>query len=529
MSKAADMAKVSAKGGFHVLWGLVASTIISSIGTIFIARLLSPDLYGLYAGVVLIGPTLIATFRDFGINFAMTRCAAQYRAEGREDEVRNIFVSGIIFELILGFALSMISFALSGFLATDIFNRPAIAPLIQIASFAILAGGLVNAATAAFTGIEQMELNSVMMISQAIIKTLLTIGLVVIGLGTLGATIGYTIGYLVSGIVGVLLVWTIYRKLPKQFNGKLEIKAYISSMLQFGVPLSIATITGGFLAQFYAFLLPIFYQKDNILIGNYNVAATFVVLITFFAVPVTTMMFPAFSKLDAKKDKETLKNVYQFSVKYASLLVVPVAALIMCLAEPAITTLFGHSYSEAPLFLALLAITYLYPVFGNLSNGTLINGQGQTKFSLYLSILTAAIGFPLGYLLIMSYGVLGLIAVSLTAGLPSAFIAIAWIKKQYDVTVDWGSSARILISSAITATITYLIVAELNFASWIRLVIGVAIFLLILVPMVVLTRAITRTDLENIRVMVSSIGPITGIVNTILMLIEKIMNTMRVK
>ena len=47
MSKAADMARVSAKGGFHVLWGLVASTIISSVGTIFIARLLGSDLYGL--------------------------------------------------------------------------------------------------------------------------------------------------------------------------------------------------------------------------------------------------------------------------------------------------------------------------------------------------------------------------------------------------------------------------------------------------------------------------------------------------
>jgi O-antigen/teichoic acid export membrane protein len=64
MSKAADMAKVSAKGGFHLLWGLVVSTLISSVGTIFIARLLGSDLYGLYA-VVLTAPTLIATFRDW--------------------------------------------------------------------------------------------------------------------------------------------------------------------------------------------------------------------------------------------------------------------------------------------------------------------------------------------------------------------------------------------------------------------------------------------------------------------------------
>jgi len=35
-TKAAEMARVSAKGGIHLLWGLVTSTVISAIGTIFI-------------------------------------------------------------------------------------------------------------------------------------------------------------------------------------------------------------------------------------------------------------------------------------------------------------------------------------------------------------------------------------------------------------------------------------------------------------------------------------------------------------
>jgi predicted phosphoribosyltransferase len=38
----AEMAKVSARGGFSLFWGLVASTVISAVGVIVIARLLSP-------------------------------------------------------------------------------------------------------------------------------------------------------------------------------------------------------------------------------------------------------------------------------------------------------------------------------------------------------------------------------------------------------------------------------------------------------------------------------------------------------
>lgn len=528
MSKAADMARVSAKGGFHLLWGLVVSTIISSVGTIFIARLLGSDLYGLYT-VVLTAPILIATFRDWGVNSAMIRCAAQYRAEGREDEVRSVFVSGLIFEIALGSALSAVSFILSGFLATNVFNRPEIAPLIQIASITILAGALINAATAAFTGVERMELNSVMLICQSTIKTLIIIALVVLGLGTTGATIGFAAGTLTAGFIGILLMYTIYKTLPKPATHKLEIKAYIAAMLEYGLPLSLAGITGGFLTQFYGFLLPIYYATDNIMIGNYGVAANFVVLIGFFATPITIMLFPAFSKLDPQKDKETLKKVFQFSVKYAALLVVPVAALIMCLSGPAVSTLFGNTYASAPLFLALLTITYTYTAFGNLSTGNLINSQGQTQYNLKLTALTAAIGFPVGYLLIMHFGVVGLIVSSLTVGIPSLIIGLGFIKKHYDVTVDWRSSAKILFSSATAAALTYAVVAQLGFASWIRLLVGVPIFVLILIPAMLFTRAITRSDISNLRFMIGGLGVLSGIINKVLNLIEKIMIFLRLE
>ena len=106
------------------------------------------------------------------------------------------------------------------------------------------------------------------------------------------------------------------------------------------------------------------------------------------------MLFPAFSKLDYRKDNETLKNVFQYSVKYAALIVVPVTALVIALAQPGIGTIYQNKYADAPLFLALLSVTYFYTAFGNLSIGNLINGQGYTTYNMKLSILTVVIGFP---------------------------------------------------------------------------------------------------------------------------------------
>ena len=445
----------------------------------------------------------------------MVRYIAQFRSEGRTSEVRSIIISGIVFEVVLGVALSLMSFVFSGYLASNVFHRPDIASLIQIASISILAGGLITVATAVFTGIEKMELNSFMLIAQSIIKTATMITLVVLGLGTSGAVLGYTIATMIAGLIGVVLVWTQYGNLPK-LRFRLEIKAYIQTMLTYGTPLSFSLIISGFQTQYYAFLLPIFYVTDNSAIGNYGIASTFVVLISFFATPITTMLFPAFSKLNPEKDKETLRIVFQYSVKYASLFVVPVAALVICLAEPAVSILFGETYSTAPLFLALLALTYSFTAFGSLSTGNFISGQGKTTVMLYLTLVGAAIGIPLGYILIMNLGVIGLIATTLITKIPNTILSLWWIRKHYGLTVNWRSSTKILLSSAIAASLTYILLSEVDFPTLIQLIIGSVFFAFVFVTATLLTKTIDKSDIKNLRGMISGLGIITKVFNYIL-------------
>ena len=199
----------------------------------------------------------------------------------------------------------------------------------------------------------------------------------------------------------------------------------------------------------------------------------------------------------------------------------------MCLAEPAVSTLFGKTYSTAPLFLALLAINYVFTAFGSLSTGNFISSQGKTTFILYLTLIAAAIGFPMGYILIMQFGVLGLIVTSLVTGIPTTIIMLYWIRKHYELTVDWRSSAKILLSSAIAAALTYILILELGFSSLIRLIIGVVFFAFVFVAAALLTQTINKSDIENLRGMVSGLGTIGKIINRLLNIIEKLMETLK--
>lgn len=178
---------------------LVTSTIISAVGAIILAWVLGENNYGVYA-VVLTAPNLIGLFRDLSINLAVPRYTALLTSENKKSYIRNILLPGLILKTAYRFNTFAYLFLLSEYLATDVFQRPFIVPLIQIVSIMILAQGLVNTVTAVVIGVEKMRLNSIMIVSQSVIKTVLSPLLVVLGLSTYDPILGFTTGILARRI-----------------------------------------------------------------------------------------------------------------------------------------------------------------------------------------------------------------------------------------------------------------------------------------------------------------------------------------
>ncbi len=514
------MGKISARGGIHLFLGVSISSAISAIGTILVVRLLTPSEYGLYA-IALMPPAFIALFRDWGVNFAITKHLAQYKSQHKIDDMKRILTSGLLFESVLGAILSIACFFLASFLAVNVFNRPELQSLIGIASISILAGALFTAAQSTFTGFERMELNSLTMICQSGFKTLLAPLLIILGYGTLGAVLGYTTAFLIAGIIGIVIIFVVFHEnFRREGDETIKLTATFKTMLRYGVPLSISAILSGLLAQFYNFMIAIYCV--DFMIGNYQAAVNFVVPITFLATPIATVLFPAFSKLDPQKEMKTLRTIFQYSVKYASLLTIPAAVAIMVLSKPLVFTLFGGEYTYAPAFLTLYAISYLYTAFGNLSLGNFLNGQGKTTVTMKLTIITLATGVPLGLMLIPRFGITGLIATMLVSGLPTLVTGLWWIRKHFGATVEWASSLKILAASATAALITQLILSQLHTPQWVSLIVGGIIFLIAYVVTTPLIKAVNPDDIENLRQMLSELGPLSRLFTLPLDLIEKI-------
>jgi len=519
MEKALKMGQVSATGSLKIFIGKSVSTIILAVGTIVLARLILPADYGLYS-IALTPVLMISLFQDLGMGSAMTKYIAHLRARSEDDDLYYIIWAGLTFEISTGIVLSFTSLFLAGFVASTILHRPISTPLISIASITVFSTSLLTASQSCFTGFDRMELSSLTMICQSVVQTTISPMLVLIGYGALGAVLGYTTAFLAAGVVGIIALYFIFlRKLKRTNKSRSQMLQILRPMLHYGFPLSISAILGGFMTQFYGFVIAFF--CNDVMIGNYRVALNFATLLTFFTIPIATVLFPTFAKLDPQNEPQLLKTIFLSSVKYTTLFLVPATMAVMVLSGPMINTLFGEKWNYAPLFLTIHSTNYLLTLFGNLSLWSLLAGLGETRMSMKLSFLTLIFGIPLALLLIPTFGIVGAMFGNLLAGLPSMVWGLHWILKRYNVRADFKSSIKIATGSAVAALIAFASLSFVSTTEWMKLTIAGTIFLAIFLFTVPLIGAITQNDINALRSMFSGLGFVSKLINVPISLIEK--------
>lgn len=520
MDKAMEMGKTSAVGSLQLFLGTSLSTIIRAVGAIILGIVILEGDYGLYV-VALIPAATLSLFQDWGIGTALTRYCAKYRATNEKIEQRKVIIAGLLFLVATGLILTVVSLLLANFFAT-IYNKPASGFLITLASVTILSGTISSGVASVFTGFEQMKLNSYLAVIAAIVYSLLAPLLVYFGYGAIGAVTGFTMSSVVQGVISIVfLYFFILRKLPRSKTNKSEMVRTLKPLLSYGVPLAIGNILSGLTTPIFSFLMALY--VSDAMIGNYKIATNFTILLSFLITPISTVLFPAFSKLDPRKENKLLKTVFVSSVKYTVLLVVPATLAMIVLAKPLIGTIYGSKWSYAPPFLALSVIYNLLSLFGWRSMGSLLPAMGETKLLLKLSVLSLIISIPIAFLLVPSLGIIGIIIGLPGAALPSTFIGLYLIWKHYGVKADFGASAKILLASALATVTVYLFLVFFNAAYWVLLVAGSILFLAVYLITAPLVGAINQTDINSLRTMFSNLGIISRLLEIPLKIIEKLL------
>jgi O-antigen/teichoic acid export membrane protein len=545
--KALQMGKSSTAGSFFLLIGVVGSSVILALSTLLLQGpgMLSAAEVGLY-GTVLVPSTIIAFFRDLGVNSAITQKIASLRALNRHDEISDVMLSGVLFQLLSGALFSVICFAISQPLA-NILEIPEASSLIALMSLSIFANALISSATAIFVGFERMKLNSFAQILCAILKTLIGPVLVFLGFSVFGAVLAAVIAVVIGGIISIALVYfALFRPLRKSKDRKYTIIPTFISLLKYGLPMTLSPIVVGVLPQIFVFFMV---QNASLsMMGNYYNSVYFSILVTFISFPISNVLFPAFSKLNPEKEPELVKTVFSSSVKYTAILLIPITMLIISLSTPLVHTLFPpddigrlqalfitkapSKFPYSPLFLAISSITNLFVLFGHVSLGAFQTGIGKTQQIMKQSLLSLIISLPFAYTIINYFGnlgsdmemfvIIGGILSVMISTIPGLIWGLIWSWKNYHVKADFKNSAKIFTASLIASITAYTFSTFINTSYPIILLTGTLLFLFTYIITAPLIGAVNHADIDNLKQMSSGLGIISKIIKIPLQLMQKL-------
>jgi len=192
--------------------------------------------------------------------------------------------------------------------------------------------------------------------------------LIIFGFGVMGALLSHILGYVASSLLGLFLLFSgHYRKLklmlkPNRGEENSNLARHLRTLIGYGLPLYISSLLAMLLNQYQLILLASY--ASNIEIGSFKAAANISSILTILIIPITTALLPAFSKIKSTNVKEDLEKFLNLSVKYSSLIMLPVTILVMILSKDLVNIIYGQDYSLSATYLTLYISIYLLMAIG---------------------------------------------------------------------------------------------------------------------------------------------------------------------
>jgi O-antigen/teichoic acid export membrane protein len=519
------IAQKAARGGLFLFIGNASSTVILAVGAILVARLLGPFSYGLYTLTVAI-PVLFVALADAGMNSALVRLPARFRSEGDHARANRLVKLGFLLKLAISTIASVVCYAGSTVIASIVLNRPELTPFIQLASLMIVFQAIFEATNNVFIGQDLMHYSASVQILQATLKGALAPVLVFLGLGITGAIWGYVLALAAAGLAGATLLFTRHVRSSGRTTSLASTE--LRTLLGYGLPLYAAAILSVFLTQYQNIVLAHF--ASNVEVGNFGATWTFTSFMMILIYPITTAMFPMFSKMDPKDQRSDLSRGFVLAVEYTSLLMIPASVAVMVFSRDLIYLTFGSGYALAPQYLVLLAALYLLTAISYLVLGNFLSGIADTGTVLKMSVMTLAVYLPLGPVLAWLWGPFGLLIAYILSIATSTVYGLRQTSVKHDARPNLRASGRIILAALAAAVPTVgLIRLDGAGVGAVNLVVGGLLYLGVYLTLVPILGAVEKQDILNLRTLLGGTRIVAVLVNPVFDYESKLLSAVKRK
>ncbi len=402
----------------------ITTTIITKIGslifTAILARILMPELFGLYSLVFFTIFTFVS-FADMGVGTALTRFVSKSLAKGDEKKAKSYSIYLFKFKIFLTLTVFVLFIISAKFIATNYYEKPIFLALLTGSMFVIILS-IINFLESMFRSINKFQFISTKEFIFQISRLLLaptTILILLKYISTQEIKISIVVSVIFVPYLITLIFFSFLAKKKIKFlktksneisnDEKKEVKKFI-------YPLSISLIFQTILDQIDIILLGKFVTSE--FIGYYS-AAFFLISPATALTALSVALFPIFSRLKGNQLRRGLKK----SLRILFLVSISFTFIIIVFAPIMVKIVYGSDYAKA---VSLLRIGSLVIISSSMI-GVYINffiSKGKTKLTTKILILLTIFKFGIGYLLASN-----LIGISLFAA--TTGIVVARVVAEY--------------------------------------------------------------------------------------------------
>lgn len=386
------------KGGAWSLIDNVAGYFVTFVIGIILARLLSPDEYGLI-GIITIFTAICDCFINAGFTSALIR-----KKNASENDFNTVFIANLATSLILYFVL----FFAAPFIA-DYFERQELTSLTRVSSLGMVIGSLAIVQRTKMTKRIDFKVQTKIAIFSAIIKGVVGISLAYLGFGV-WALVAQE---LTQKIISTSCLWYVNRWIP-QFKFS---KSSFRELFGYGSKMLLSNLLDTVWRDIYKVIIGKIYTPS--VLGLYSRASGFCQIFSSNITGVVQRVtFPVLSEV--QDDNERLKKNYQRIIKLVMLITFVCIFMLAAIAKPMILVLIGEKWIESASFIQIICFSsMLYPLHA--LNLNMLQVQGRSDLFLRLEIIKKCISI-IPILLGIFIGIYWMLIGSVFTGLISYYL-----------------------------------------------------------------------------------------------------------
>ncbi len=481
------------------------SGIIAKLGalifTIVVARMLFPELFGLYSLALTIILTII-TISDLGFSQTIIRYIADSLGKRKRKQARSRFLFLLKFKFFIALIFAILLFLFSGLLA-NLFSKPGLVLPLQVGSIYLFITSIYMAFNTLFFALQKIKYNT---IAESIFQVS-RIALIFIFLYFYKAVTSVFIALSISLFFALIFLSII---INKKYNflirGKQE-PVKKRRLLIFSAFIALTSLSAIIFADIDKLMLGYFLEAE--FIGYYT--AIFSVISGFLGLlGLSIVVFPVFTQIHGKRLKRAFKKTFHYLV----IIAFPITLGLAYLFVPVLQILYGQAYVpfEYKITLTVTSIFLSFIILEGIITGLyaiLFNAKEKPKLPAVTMIIVAILNIILNFILISyfikfrpEYGLIGASMATFISRYIFLGTLIILAKTKLKISPNKSSIIKPLIASIVMLAFLFIFdyFIPLNIFLGIIMVISAA---LVYILVMFLIRGIKKEDFKLIRLIKS--------------------------